>query len=377
MYALHTNNAGAIGTLHRLDPPTSTDWRHLVKVPLDANDAQYQAFLAWIKALFGPVELTNWPPNAIVCLAVGPLVAWCKHAGVMLFAGQRGSTFGTERYQEAGTTRLLRLRQAWAFDPSSGDTEPASGLVGRPSYMWVPNQVWHELNSALPDDTQEVQKISSWSIERTFVYVDVSDFSKSKPGQQALIINSLVYIVDQKDFWPGRARYAQEAIQARMCLGDGYIFVFKNAMDGTYFAAYLAQLIEALVARKSLLPVEFHFRMGVHIGDVYTFWDPGREDWNYIGDGINGGARVLTAIEKTYDDQVYISGAVRQAIMATTPQDTHTCELLTHLHNRGRRKDKHGQPWRVYEIAHTALCAETVAGVIARLIVAEGQAASA
>jgi class 3 adenylate cyclase len=140
-----------------------------------------------------------------------------------------------------------------------------------------------------------------------------------------------------------------------MCLGDGYIFVFRNAVEGAYFAAYLAQLIEALAASKRL-PVEFHFRMGVHVGDVYTFWDPGRNDWNYIGDGINGGNRVLSAIDKSYDDQVYISGQVRQAIMASSTADDDAARLLTNLHNRGRRKDKHDRPWRVYEIAHTPVC---------------------
>jgi hypothetical protein len=107
--------------------------------------------------------------------------------------------------------------------------------------------------------------------------------------------------------------------------------------------------------------------MGVYVGKVYTFWDPGRKDWNYIGDGINGGNRVLNAIDKTYDDQVYISGQVRKAIMMTSPQDTNTRQLLTHLHNRGRREDKHKNHWRVYEVAHTALCATDVGTAMAYL----------
>lgn len=57
-----------------------------------------------------------------------------------------------------------------------------------------------------------------------------------------------------------------------MCIGDGYIFVFREAMEATYFAAYLAHLIEVMVANRQL-PVNFHFRMGVHVGPVYTFWE--------------------------------------------------------------------------------------------------------
>jgi class 3 adenylate cyclase len=142
----------------------------------------------------------------------------------------------------------------------------------------------------------------------------------------------------------------------------GYIYVFKSAVDGTYFAAYLAQLIEELSARK-VLHVDFHFRMGVHMGEVYSFWDPGRKDWNYIGDGINGGSRVLTAIDKTYDDQVYVSGDVRKAIMAAASNADDvdvTRRLLPNLHIRGSRNDKHDQPWRVYEVAHTAVCSRDV-----------------
>jgi hypothetical protein len=98
--------------------------------------------------------------------------------------------------------------------------------------------------------------------------------------------------------------------------------------------------------------------MGVHVGAVYSFWDPGRRDWNYIGDGINGGNRVLTAIDNGYDDQVFISGEVRQALMASPSRYLYTSALLANLHDRGRRLDKHGRRRRVYEVGHTALCAK-------------------
>ena len=114
--------------------------------------------------------------------------------------------------------------------------------------------------------------------------------------------------------------------------------------------------------------------MGVHVGEVYCFWDLGRGqqrnsddektddektddeirgDWNYIGDGINGGNRVLSAIGKGTDDVLFISGAVRKKLM-DSPFTNDKKDLIDNLHNRGRRKDKHGKPWRVYEVNHTA-----------------------
>src|SRR5262249_23940664 len=110
------------------------------------------------------------------------------------------------------------------------------------------------------------------------------------------------------------------------------------------------------------LPVDFHFRAGVHVGEVYRFWDPGRRHWNYIGSGINGGNRVLAAVGKEQDDVVFISSQVRQAIPAMRPRDTNAPPILECLINRGRKADKHGNPWRVYELNHTALCGDQMPG---------------
>src|SRR5262249_23098152 len=126
-------------------------------------------------------------------------------------------------------------------------------------------------------------------------------------------------------------------------------------LDGTYFAAYLAELIETLIAHDKL-PVEFHFRMGVHVGKVYCFWDPGRKGWNFIGEGINGGNRVLAAVGKEQDDVVFISGQVRKALLAVRQSHHLAPNILRCLINRGRKEDKHKNHWRVYELNHTALC---------------------
>ena len=191
------------------------------------------------------------------------------------------------------------------------------------------------------------------------MYADISDFSKFSPGQQVLVINSLIAITEDRNLWwaPGHEVFkAWKSRQARLCIGDGYIFVFMDGIAATAFASYLAQLIETRVAQRKL-PVEFHFRIGIHVGPVYRFWDVGREGWNYIGDGITGGQRVLSAVGKDADDVVFISSAVRQQIFAAKLETTFYRKMRSEMVNRGRRKDKHGNPWRVYEVNHTSLTA--------------------
>ena len=115
---------------------------------------------------------------------------------------------------------------------------------------------------------------------------------------------------------------------------------------------------------EEIVPVEFHFRVGIHFGDVYRFWDDrgARQGfWNYVGEGINGGNRVLAAIGKEKDDVVYLSGSVRRAIYHDSAQladDALVSDaqiIYGRMENRGRHKDKHGRPWRVFQINHARL----------------------
>ena len=142
------------------------------------------------------------------------------------------------------------------------------------------------------------------------------------------------------------------AIRDRLCIGDGYIFVFEDEVLATFFAARLAVMIEHHSA-KNLLPIEFHFRMGIHAGPVYRFWDAGRNRWNFIGDGINGGARVLQAIGREYDDLIFLSDTVRQAIRTSKIKSNLIKKgLMKAMRPRGRREDKHGNHWRLFELTH-------------------------
>jgi class 3 adenylate cyclase len=139
--------------------------------------------------------------------------------------------------------------------------------------------------------------------------------------------------------------------------------VFRNAVWATYFAANLAYMIDIRNSRPEPAPfAQFHYRMGLHCGPVRRFWDQTR--WNYIGDGINGGQRVISVIEPTLDDVVFVSETVvnevrRQSLAIGQPgtseedlQET-ASDIKPELVNRGRRMDKHQKEWRVYQLNHT------------------------
>lgn len=209
---------------------------------------------------------------------------------------------------------------------------------------------------SLGDESEDVRKLSMWPVRRAFAYVDVSDFSQRIAPEQALIINTLTTLTRKKEYWSsGLEDPVRQSVEDQLCIGDGYIIVFEKSIDATLFAACLADKIEEYIAEKQLV-IHFHFRIGVHVGEVYRFWDYWRDKWNYIGDGINGGYRVPTAIGKDADDMIFVSGDVREELRADPSPLAN--RLIRAMSNRGRHSDKHGGMWRVYELRHTEISAD-------------------
>ncbi|MFL5244273.1 MAG: hypothetical protein ACJ8FY_19385 [Gemmataceae bacterium] len=287
------------------------------------------------------------------------------------------SIYQTFEREDGKSGPLVRLWKGFTSSDIYYAIPDDAGISRMKSSWLLPQAEFNSMDAHLSDDCSEIRRLSTWPIDRCFVYVDVSDFSQQRPGQQALIIGSLISMIQNWKYWNYlHALSSWKDLEAMLCIGDGYIFVLKDVLAATYFAAHLAQLIEARVAQRCV-PVEFHFRMGVHVGPVYCFWDWGRGDrsckesttmengtlkrtelggWNYIGEGINGGQRVLAAAGKDADDIVFISSKVKQELTALDKGQSPCRQILQCLMNRGRRLDKHNKPWRVYELNHTALC---------------------
>ena len=312
----------------------------------------------------------NGPVNdSFLCLTSEALIELCKKGGFFLWAEKNDNAFDSElsqRLSDGSTACCLKMALPCSDDVLFLDGGNR-GIMAEPSPIWVRQELLRDLNEEMKNDMSKVRRVSSWPIERSFVYFDVSDFSKEKATKEVFIINSLIRAATTDRYWPGGfVAQAKKDVEASLCIGDGYIFVFRQVWCAVFFAGYLANLLENLIA-KERLPVEFHFRIGVHVGPVYCFWDAGRGkggDWNYIGDGINGGQRVLAAIGKETDDVVFVSGEVRKALRKEHDVNGPVPNILDNLHNRGRRADKHGNFWRVYELHHTDALGAYLHGVV-------------
>lgn len=232
-------------------------------------------------------------------------------------------------------------------DPSEkerNESGPAGWAGGNAIQVSIPVNLFDRLTRDIKNPEDPLRAVCSQSIVRSFVYFDISDFSKFLPGQQALVISSFVALTNM-DILRANDNIRREA---DLCIGDGYIFVFQRPLAAVQFACLLASHVDRISADGSA-PVEYHFRMGIHTGEVNMFWDPGKtSEKNYVGEGINGGSRVLEAIGKDRDDAIFISDAVKKELLLIRSTNRHAMEILSSLSNMGRKKDKHENPWRVW-----------------------------
>jgi len=325
----------------------------------DDFSVDYQVFKQWASQQKPPVDFQKYifPSRHNLIKTRDEFIDHCKKSGFRLFAIRNNSfsKYTLEAASEVGDNyglgRMVRLAEPSVPAPGTlGDNSFTDGVAPKPSKVWVSEALYTELANELSGDKEgDIRKLSTIPLDRTFVYIDVSDYSKFQPGQQVLVVNAMINVLGWGDpYWN-----VPEWPEARMCIGDGFIFVFKNPYHATLFACKLARIIDVSVAKK-FVPVEFHFRIGVHTEPVYFFWDEGRNDWNYIGRGINGGNRVVSAIGKDADDVVFISDRVRREIIDQNDRTSQCRVLIDNMANRGRRADKHGNLWRVFEVNHTA-----------------------
>jgi hypothetical protein len=288
------------------------------------------------------------------------LVEECKAFGVMLYTTTRylrtSPQFDSRQVPRTFQGVTFHFNQLSRCMPAPANVlaSEIAGVVGTPAMILVSDSLLQTLNDELQNADSEVRRVSSLPVERSFVYVDVSDFSKYKPAQQALVINLIGMITRHLDSWQNaKAAQSKDDLETSLCIGDGYIFVFRHAWYATFFAAYLAYLLDVYNAR-GLTTLDVHFRASVHTGEVLSFWDFHRQGWNYIGAGITGGQRVLSVVGKDQDDVVFVSSQTRRKILACRSKlPRYLMDIPNHLQNRGRRKDKHDVYWRVYEVDHT------------------------
>jgi class 3 adenylate cyclase len=327
-----------------------------VVVPLDIEEQGFCDFLTWDCRQTHAIDPSISPPHDqqnCYFSDLASLLNYCQQRGMMVYVRLEEGMPPTVDFGNV-------VHYAPVDGPVNGDFHflheavedddkmfhhETDGITHRTTNVCVSPNLLAAINAGIIVEGSDIRRLVSWPFTRVFAYVDVSDFSTMPPGQQALVINSIISLVDKNAWNPAVPR----DYEAKLCIGDGYIFVFSNALHAVEFAAQFARLVEVLGAKK-LLPVEFHFRMGIHMGDVYCFWDTGRDRWNYIGDGINGGQRVLAAVGKESDDVVFVSEQVRRRIIADSDGTQRYRNAIANMTNRGRKADKHGKMWRVFEL---------------------------
>ncbi len=369
MYIVEKNTDGRVIGVRKYESEKDKSKGELILE--DYDDQRYCDFLNWISRR--PTEwgsdFSFYYENSLFFASPNNLIEYCKRQGKMLWV--KMDVYGNHDYgisdglypalerisitPQKPQNGFGRLRIA---APNVNNAEDPTGITYEEVFLYATWTAIESMKRELLNDESDARRISNLPITRSFVYIDVSDFSRFPPGQQALVINSIVRVVQDEELWlPGIAKKALRGLEAQICIGDGYIYVFKDPEDAVYFASCFGHYIERLIAQQvtRLVPVEFHFRMGIHSGPVYCFWDPGRKDWNYIGDGINGGQRVLAAAGKDKDDVIYVSGELRKALHSKKPFDSNLVAIRRCMQNRGRHLDKHGNPWRIYEINHDDL----------------------
>jgi hypothetical protein len=339
------------------------------RVPIDPLSAEFGKLITWAAAQlptdFGFKGFEGIQPNYHYFCDESSIIEFCKRRGITLHAHpgscpqlSRSHIFDLlfndeiEVAESITNDRLIRFvgLKAAVSDRNNHNTENDIDFQeSRDIAFYASAQILAQLEGHLSDETHEITCLAAIPIERTFVYVDVSEFSKHSVGEQLAIIKALIAVSNEEDYWSQRqVSDVRNELCASICIGDGYIYVFRTPATATFFAACLANLIEARIAAGSL--IEFHFRMSVHTGPVYRFWDRGKDPldgkWNFIGRGITDGQRVLEAMGKQKDDVVYVSADTRKRMRVNA-------EDIEWLVNRGRFRDKHGEMRRLYELEHT------------------------
>jgi class 3 adenylate cyclase len=341
-------------------------------VPLDISNPAFCHFLTW--AAYHPQQL---PPGLTVVPRIyfsrlEDMFEFCKVWGRRLYAESKMAPENAPRFwrtpafhaasfhsPDTGSEDMfMTLSECLRpIDVATDGRRPTPTVLHGPNPiapLAIPYKLLGRLNADLQLPNSDACRLSSLPVDRTFVYLDISDFSQFEPLPQALILSALIALTRRNgiyllDHHVGRELQEPEA---SLCIGDGYIYAFADTLAALCFAAALATTIERRIAREEI--PEFHFRIGIHCGDVLRFFDAGRNDWNYVGDGINGGNRVLSAIGKEADDLIFISDRVRRRVEKARPYGHAPLHqsLLAAMRNRGRHRDKHGRPWRVFELQH-------------------------
>lgn len=231
----------------------------------------------------------------------------------------------------------------------------------KPLDIYVSKPLFASLQKDMKEDDQsDVFRLSQAKLVRTFVYFDISAFSSMSAKNQYYAMTFVTKCLDHFE-----TTYQGYKYETRLCIGDGYILVFKRPTDACVFASILGVVMDRGEPKRRI-GLEINFRIGIHMGKVRCYWDKRlgtKGGWNYVGDAINGGQRIVAMVkDDKLDNAIYISSQVYRVCYPSGTQSRETDlgqKITSCCLNRGTHEDKHHNAWRVYQLNHAA-CAQEI-----------------
>ncbi len=180
------------------------------------------------------------------------LINHCKNKSIIL--GVDGTVHPSRVHVNAQSlengVQVFELMVAFATDANSWTHGMhLRGIDWIQSGLMVSNELLRQINNELSNPDSDIRRLSSWPIEQSFVYFDISDYTTMPHSHQLMAITYLNELLDDT---VRRGRYSQlrSLVETKLSIGDGFIFVVGEAMIAAEFAAHLANLIENAVAHE-------------------------------------------------------------------------------------------------------------------------------
>lgn len=176
------------------------------QIDIGQSSQEFCDFLSWASRQPKSVVAEYAVPSPTDYFAdCSKLVEHCKKCGVMLTAND-GYTDDQISFDDTmasvGSASFSLLYRCVVPPPRWHMHMTPSGVIpeDRPR-IWVTRSVFDALQQDILDEDSEVRKITAVPVERTFVYLDISDVSQYPPAQQALAVNALGQIVTDEARW--------------------------------------------------------------------------------------------------------------------------------------------------------------------------------
>lgn len=157
----------------------------------------------------------------------------------------------------------------------------------------------------LKDDTTELSKYWRKDRLKTFILIDIVNYSKGDHDKQIRSFSLLRTVINERnedtsiDFTP--------FLEAMIPTGDGcYIIMSEKGAAAAFW--YIRLLLKRINRLNGTVvgPDNIYIKAAMHFGAIDYAIDMNKR-WNYVGDGINDTQRILSSIPKEQLNAIHVS----------------------------------------------------------------------